>query len=108
MLEEELQQVEAEEKFKIHAETAKVVWKEIELFYAKGMMIYVHPELDLIKVAYHLSEDNTQQVEQWIEQGKILRSFDEQAAHWAESKEDIWSVVVKPWVLVQAVKKTIN
>lgn len=108
MLEDERQQIEAEEKFKIHAETAKVVWKEIELFYAKGAMIYVHPELDLIKVAFHLSHDNTQQIEQWIEQEMILRSFDEQATHWADSQEEIWSVVVKPWVLVQAVKQTIN
>ena len=108
MLEDERQQIEAEEKFKIHAETAKVVWKEIEIFYARGMMIYVHPDLDLIKVAFHLSHDNTQQIEQWINERKILRSFDEQASYWADSKEDIWSVVVKPWVLVQAVKQTIN
>ena len=108
MLEKEQQQLELEEKHKIHAETARVQWKEVELFYAKGTMIFVADDLDLIKVAHSLSIDDTSQVERWIEENKLLRSFDEQAKFWADSKEDLWSVVVKPWVLVQSIKKTVN
>lgn len=107
-LNKQKQKIESEEQFKIHAETARVCWKEIELFYAKGNLIFVAEDLDLIKVAHSLSMDDTEQVDQWIKENKLLRSFDEQARLWAESEEDIWSVVVKPWVLVQPTKKTIN
>lgn len=108
MLEEQLNTIETEEKTKILEETAKVVWKQIELFYAKGVMISVSEELDLIQVAHNLSIDNTEKIDQWIKDGLLLRSFDEQASVWAKSEEAIWTVVVKPWVLVQGTRKTIN
>ena len=107
-LKEEQDKLAQSEKIKIHAETARTCWKDIALFYAKGQMIHVSEKLDLIEVAHCLSIDDTAQIEKWIEESLIQRAFDELAGTWAESGEDLWAVVVKPWVLVQAVNNTVN
>ncbi len=103
---EEKLTIETEEKRNILSETSRVVWKEVEFFYAKGIMIYVSDELDLIQVAHTLAIDDAEQIEEWVNAKKILRSFDQQAKTWSEGGEEIWSVVVKPWVLVQPIKKS--
>ncbi len=97
------QEIELGEKGKIVAETARISWKDLEIFYARGMAILVSPALDLIEVAHCLSLDESDQIEQWLNSEKLLRTFDEQAKTWSERDEDVWSVVVKPWVLVQEV-----
>lgn len=88
---------------KINRETSKVTWTELLPFFAKGMAIYVSHKLDLIKVAYALSEDNKQQLEIWMEEGLVANVSDEQAGAWQESNVIVWAAVVKPWLLVQPI-----
>ena len=106
--EKQKQQLQNTEKAKIHAETARTRWQDIALFYAKGQMIHVSETLDLIDVAHRLSIDDNEQIEQWINADLLQRGFDELAKTWADSEEELWTVVVKPWVLVQTVNKTLN
>ncbi|MDO8893325.1 MAG: DUF2288 domain-containing protein [Sulfurimicrobium sp.] len=86
---------------KINLETSQIAWKELLRFFASGTVIAVSPELDLVEVATHISEDSKEQVEQWLSVNKIGRVSDEQAKTWLESDALLWSVVVKPWILVQ-------
>lgn len=88
---------------KINRETSKVAWSELLPFFAKGMAIYVSHKIDLIKVAYELSEDNKEQFEQWMAEGLVANVSDEQASAWHESNITVWAVVIKPWVLVQPI-----
>jgi hypothetical protein len=88
---------------KINSETSKVVWSELLPFFAKGMAIYVSHKLDLIKVAYALSEDNKNQLEAWMSEGLVANVSDEQASAWHESNVIVWCAVIKPWVLVQPI-----
>lgn len=56
-------QLEAEEvvtKESINLETAKIAWKDLEVFCAAGNVISVTPELDLIEVALVITEDNAE------------------------------------------------
>jgi hypothetical protein len=87
----------------INLETSKFAWTELLPFFAKGMAIYVSHKLDLIKVAYALSEDNTRQLETWMTEGLVANVSDEQASAWHESNVTVWAAVIKPWVLVQPI-----
>lgn len=89
------------EKAKIVGETAKAPWKELERFYAQGLLILVDNSLDLIETSFAISSDNAMQVSQWMESGLLKRIFDEQAIAWENNNVDVWTVVIKPWILVQ-------
>lgn len=88
---------------KINRETSKMQWTELLPFFAKGMAIYVSHNLDLIKVAYALSEDNKEEFEKWTKEGLVANVTDEQASAWHESNVVVWATVIKPWVLVQPI-----
>lgn len=96
-----LEELVQREKAKLVAETAQVPWNELVTFYAQGKLILVCNTLDLVEVAYELSVDNTNQTKNWIETGKLLRNFNEQAKIFAQNKTKLWCVVIKPWVLIQ-------
>ena len=93
---------------KIVGETARISWRELEVFYAKGIVILLGPELNLIQVAQCLAEDATEQIEAWIQSEQIVRTFDEKAKSWSENNFELWSVVIKPWILVQEPKRLSN
>ena len=62
---------------KLNRETSKISWTELLPFFAKGMAIYVSHTLDLIKVAYELSQDNKAQMQQWMNDGLVTNVSDE-------------------------------
>jgi len=88
---------------KLSAETAKIPWRELQRFFAQGRAIQVAPSLDLIDVAARIGGDDAGQVEAWMNAGKVKRVSDQQARQWIDADVLVWAVVVRPWVLVQAV-----
>lgn len=102
---DEVQRLIQEEKAKILAQTAKISWKEIEQFYAQGKLILVSNDLDLVEVGYAISLDDATQVIEWMESGSLKKDFNVQAKEWAENNSELWSVVIKPWVLIQKVRQ---
>ena len=89
---------------KINQETSRIAWKELQRFFASGAVVLVMADLDLVEVAFQISEDNQQQVAQWLNVGKIAKVTDEQALAWYEAEADVWAVVVSPYVLIQEIK----
>lgn len=87
---------------KINGETATIPWRELQRFFAQGVTLAVSPELDLVEVALQFSLDEKTVVEGWLEQGKVSVVSDQQAREWYEANAVVWSVVVRPWVLVQS------
>lgn len=90
---------------KINLETSRISWRELQRFFASGAAVAVSAELDLVEVAFQISEDNKAQVAQWMAEGQIARVSDEQALAWHEADADVWAVVVSPYVLVQSAEK---
>lgn len=88
---------------KVNLETGRIPWIELQRFFASGKALFVEAELDLVEVAYQISEDNAGQVQQWIAAGQLAQVTDEQAQGWHDGAADMWAVVVSPWVLVQPV-----
>lgn len=88
---------------RINLETSKIAWKELQRFFAGGKVLIASSDLDLVEVAFQMSEDNIEQIRQWATAGRLARVTDEQAREWFEADALVWAVVVRPWVLVQPV-----
>ncbi len=89
---------------KVNLETAQMPWSDMQRYFASGAAIYVSPELDLVDVAFQMSEDNAALIQQWMAAGQFGKVSDEQAREWTAADAMLWAVVVSPWVLVQPVK----
>lgn len=96
---------EEELRQKINLETGQLSWQELQKHFAKGNVIIVKPELDLIDVAARFAEDDKAAVAQWIKAEDIKRALDDDARQWNERNSDFWTVVVAPWILVQEIVK---
>ena len=86
---------------KLNTETAKADWTELMPFFAKGQLIRVDSQLDLIEVAAHIACDKAATVKNWMTDGKVVKLEDATAADWQARNPAIWAVVVAPWILVQ-------
>ncbi len=93
-------------KKEIIGETSKIAWHELQTFFASGMAIFVAEDLDLIDVACCFVDDNKAMVEKWMQENQVMPVSDEQAKSWYSDDAMVWAVVVKPWILVQSVKKS--
>ncbi len=95
-------------KHKLLAETSKIAWKELQVFFAQGNAVHISSKLDLVDVAIQMSRDNAEQVKQWMDAGLIAPVSDEQAKLWYDNDILVWAVVVKPWILVQNLKQAVE
>ncbi|BDD91839.1 DUF2288 domain-containing protein [Pandoraea sp. XJJ-1] len=82
-------------------ETAKIDWKDLESFFARGVLLYVAPGVDLVSVAEAVANDDKATVSQWLSSALVQRMQAEQAADFSARTPELWAVVVAPWVLVQ-------
>jgi hypothetical protein len=94
----------AETHAKLNAETGRLTWKELERHFARGVVIRVDPELDLIDVATRFVLDDKAHVSQWLESGEVARASEEEAKGWSAGESVFWAVVAAPWVLVQEIR----
>lgn len=85
----------------LHAQTARVAWQELEKHFARGVVIRVAGELDLVEVATCLANDDKPAVESWLASGQVKQLDAATARDWAERDSELWAVVVAPWVVVQ-------
>ncbi len=88
-------------KQKIFSETARVSWTELETFYAKGNIIWVSEQLDLIEMALKFAEDDTAAIQNYLVSGDIEKMTPVKATQWHQQQPQLWATVVAPWILVQ-------
>lgn len=88
-------------KVKLLAETAKVSWKEIEKFFARGVVLEVSSELDLLEVATNMACDDSFEIKKLMQAGKLGELNVAQAKEWSVYDDGLWAVVVSPWIIVQ-------
>lgn len=89
---------------KINGETSRMPWKDLERFFASGVVIAVSNDLDLVEVAYRVASDDKDAVAKWMAENRLGRVSDAQASAWMQADLSLWTVVVKPWILVQQEK----
>jgi len=82
-------------------ETARIHWQELETHFARGVVIRVDSDLDLVEVASCFANDDKPAVEAWINDGKVEHLGMHEAKDWGGRDPELWAVVVAPWVVVQ-------
>ena len=90
---------------KLNQETAKIPWIELQRFFASGNAVFIAPELDLIDVARHFSNDKAEHIQALMASQQVCLVDDKVASSWVEENASVWAVVVAPWVLVKAIKE---
>lgn len=86
---------------KLNLQTARIKWPELERFFARGRVIDVSGDLDLLEVAGALIEDDTAKFTTWTESKQVQHLQDETAKQWVDDDSKLWAVVIAPWVVVQ-------
>ncbi|WP_172152793.1 MULTISPECIES: DUF2288 domain-containing protein [Pseudomonas] len=86
---------------KLLGETAPITWQELQPFFARGALLWVQGEQDLVAVAQAVAENDQGKVATWL-QAEVLSKVDEVCAQDLLARDPkLWAVVVAPWVLVQ-------
>ena len=88
-------------KAHLNLHTARARWSELAVHFARGVVLRVMPELDLVEVAQAFTEDDSKRVESWLATNEVAAVSDEEAQTWSSDDAELWTVVVSPWVLVQ-------
>src|SRR3984957_8488082 len=61
---------------KLFAETAQIEWSELQRFFARGVLLKVARDIDLVSVAEAVANDDTKQVTAWLSAGLLERGED--------------------------------
>lgn len=88
-------------RLRLNRETARLNWHELLPHFASGSVVAVDATLDLIDVAVKISQDDTEAVRVWMQHGLLGKVDDVRATQWVASDPALWTVIVKPWILVQ-------
>ena len=86
---------------KLNLETGQISWPELQRYFARGVVIIVAKELDLVEVAKQFSLDNKGAVQAWVKDGLVKNATDDDAKRWNDVQQEFWAVVTAPLVLVQ-------
>ncbi len=86
---------------RLNAETGVLSWDELAPHFARGVVLFVSSELDLITVAEKIIADDTTTVQAWMSANQVRRATDDDARDWVERTPNFWCVVSAPWVLAQ-------
>jgi len=86
---------------KLLSETARISWQELEPTFARGALLWVAAELDLVAVAEALAEDDRGRISGWLASGKLASVEAELAEDLLLRAPELWAVVVAPWVVMQ-------
>lgn len=88
-------------KEKLTLETDTINWRELQRFFAKGVVFYLDADEDLVDVAVNLAEDKQQAVQALKDTNKLAAVTNQQARDWYEQETELLCVVVAPFLLVQ-------
>jgi len=90
---------------KLNTQTGKVLWPEIQGYFARGVVLVVAAQADLVKVAADVIDDNQSQVGVLLASGVLKKASIEDARSWQENDPLFWAIVAAPWVLVQELEE---
>ncbi|WP_111497047.1 DUF2288 domain-containing protein [Marinobacter bohaiensis] len=86
---------------RLNLETATIRWHELQTYFARGQVVFVSEQLDLLAVGEALTADNKARFEGWMAEGLVGEVPMERAQSWYDADASVWAVVIAPWVLVQ-------
>lgn len=87
-------------------QTARMSWAEIMPIFAKGMVLLVASDQDLVAVAEQIINDDKKTISALMQQKALHNLQDEQALDFQQRDPELWAVVVAPWLIVQERQNT--
>ena len=66
----------------LNLETGKLTWHELQRYFARGVVVEVSSELDLVKVAEKFVLDDKKTIQAWMNNNFVTRATDETALQW--------------------------
>jgi hypothetical protein len=85
----------------LHEQTALIAWKDLQVFFAQGVVMWVDEDRDLVEIGTFIVDDQAKKIEALIASTKLAAVSNVQAKNWFERDASLWSLVVAPFVLVQ-------
>jgi len=86
---------------KLESELMDTDFRALAPHFARGALVMVAPELDLLDVAEAVARDQRAQVEAWLSQRLIWRTTDDDARRATSTDQTFQFVIVQPWVLAR-------
>ena len=84
----------------LEEERGRLNWSELERHFARGVVVVVDPQLDLLVVAEAMARDDRETFSDWMARGLVQQAQDTDARRWASASQTLEAIVVAPWVLV--------
>ena len=82
-------------------ETARIPWRALQHPFARGVVLRVGPQMDLVAVASAFAADDAEAVRGWRQTGAVHAVTDDEARTWHDADTSLWATVVAPFVLIQ-------
>ncbi len=86
-----------------NAQTGRASWAELERAFARGVLIRVDADLDLVRVAGCFARDEASTLQAWMVAGQVAPVSVEEALAWSSTAGKFWAVVAAPFVLAQPI-----
>jgi len=86
---------------RLNSETGVLTWEELTPYFARGVVLRVSANVDLIDVAEKVIRDDKSAIEPLMNSGDLRRATDDDARDWVKRTPQFWCVVSAPWVLAQ-------
>lgn len=88
---------------KLNKYSGCVPWSYLAPHYKAGALLYVDPRIELQTVGLALTDDNAAQIQAWLRSGDLVKPCDLHCQHWEASKTEFQAMIVRPFILVQAI-----
>ncbi|GAA3967296.1 DUF2288 domain-containing protein [Allohahella marinimesophila] len=86
---------------KLLEQTALIHWDELQVHFARGALIRVAEDINLVETAFSIVKNDTAAVSELQANHQIDGPTDADALLWAEQNPEFWALVIAPWVLIQ-------
>ena len=87
----------------LNIESGKLSWQELQVHFARGVVVIIDTNLDLIEVSTKFVQDDKSAIEELMVNNRVRNATDDDARTWVKTEPEFWAVVVPPWVLVQEI-----
>ena len=90
---------------KVNLNTGRINWIELQPHFARGALIVIDAELDLVKIASAFIKDDSAWISELMRSEKLRKPEITDTEHWHDVDQEFWAIVVAPWVLVQEIRR---
>jgi len=86
---------------KLKNEIGTADWTLLKPHAERGVLLIIHPQIDLLEVAIQVAKDQAEEIRLWLDGGKITRPTQAQMEQWETGDTIFTCVIVQPFVLIQ-------